>query len=141
LVAKGIAHALVFLIGVLLAGLGGFYYLGLLFQWLPPLRFLSLVGLIFAYLMMYVSITIFASTICKSQLAAAGVSFGVLILLSLLGVLPSISSHLPSEILHWGRALALGQVHGGAWGSFLVLAIITTAAWLGSWLTLRQQEL
>ena len=45
--AKGIAYASVFLIGIVLAGLSGFYYLGVLFEWLPPLNFLALVGLIF----------------------------------------------------------------------------------------------
>jgi ABC-2 type transport system permease protein len=139
--AKGIAYALVFLIGTVLAGVCGFYYLGVLFDWLPPLGFLALVGLIFLYLMMFLSITMFTSTVCKSQLAAAGVSFGVLILLGLLGVLPSVSPYLPAAILQWGRALALGLGNHEAWGSLLVVVLIIVVAWLGSWMTFRRQEL
>jgi ABC-2 type transport system permease protein len=139
--AKEIGYSLVFLVGVCLAGLGGYYYLGILFEWLSPLGFLALVGLIFLYLMMFVTITIFASTICQSQLAAAGVSFGVLIFLSVLGIIPSISVYLPSSILHWGRALALKQAYDARWGSLLITGMVIVLAWLGAWLVLRRQEL
>jgi ABC-2 type transport system permease protein len=139
--AKGIAYAIVFLVGVLMAGLGGYYYLGILFEWLSPMGFLALVGLIALYLMMFVAITVFASTIGKSQPAAAGISFGLLILLGVLGILPTISAYLPSSILQWGRALALGQVHEGAWVSLLVVGLIMLAAWLGAWILLRHQEI
>ena len=139
--AKGIAYAGVFLVGVILAGLGGYYYLGILFEWLSPLGFLALVGLITLYLLMFVVITIFTSTICQSQPAAAGVSFGLLILLSLLAIIPSVSPHLPASILQWGRALALGQAHDAPWSSVLITGALIVAAWLGAWLVLRRQEL
>lgn len=139
--AKGVAYAAVFMLGVLLAGLGGYYYLGILFEWLSPLGFLALMGMILMYLLMYVMLTLFASTICQSQFAAAGVSFGLLIFLSLLGVIPSISPHLPASVLRWGRVLALGQGEEAAWSSVLVTGFVAVAAWLGAWLVLRRQEL
>jgi len=139
--AKWIAYMVVFLVGVLLAGLGGYYYLGILFEWLSPLGFLALVGLISVYLLMFVAITIFTSTICQSQPAAAGVSFGLLIIMSLLAVIPSVSPHLPASILQWGRALALGQAYDVGWSSILITGTVIVAAWLGAWLVLRRQEL
>jgi len=139
--AKWLAYAVVFVAGVVLAGLGGYYYLGILFEWLSPLAYLALVGLITLYLLMFVTITLFSSTVCRSQPAAGGVSFGILILLGLLGIIPSISSYLPFAILQWGRTLALGQVHEAAWGSLLTTVAVMGVAWLGSWLILRNQEL
>ena len=139
--AKWLAYAVVFVAGVVLAGLGGYYYLGILFEWLSPLAYMALVGLITLYLLMFVTITLFSSTVCRSQTAAGGISFGILILMGLLGIIPSISSYLPSAILQWGRKLALGQVHDAAWVSLLTTVAMMGVAWLGSWLILRNQEL
>jgi ABC-2 type transport system permease protein len=126
---------------VFMAGLGGYYYLGILFEWLSPLGFLALVGLITLYLLMFVAITIFASTLCRSQPAAAGVSFGMLIFLGVLGIIPRLAAYLTSYILQWGRALALSRAFDAPWGSILITGMLVVVAWLGAWLVLRRQEL
>lgn len=139
--AKWMIHNLVFIVGILLAGLGGYYYLGILFEWLEPLGFLLLNGLIAMYLIIFLSLTLFASTVLPSQLAAAGFSFGVLICLGLLGTIPSISPNLPTALMRWGRGLVLDQGGEAAWGALGVSMLIVVVAWLSSWLSFRVQEL
>jgi ABC-2 type transport system permease protein len=141
LVAKFLALGVTFLGGLILAGLGGYYYTGLLFEWLPLAGFVALNGLVLVYLLSYVSITLLASTIARSQVAAAGMAFGALILFSLLGAIPSAAGLLPSALLKWGGALALGQPIEPAWNALgaalSLIAVVLTCAWL----LLRRQEL
>jgi ABC-2 type transport system permease protein len=139
--AKWLLYILVFLVGVLVAGLGGYYYLGALFEWLDPLAFLALNGLILIYLIMFLAITLFMSSVCPSQLAAAGASFGALLVLGFVGIVPSISSYLPAALMGWGRALVLGQGGEAAWASLALTTLIIGMAWFGSWLSFRNQEL
>jgi ABC-2 type transport system permease protein len=139
--AKWVMYTVLFVSGVVIAGLGGYYYIGLLFEWLSPLDFLTLNGLVAVYLVMFLAITLFASTICPSQLAAAGLSFGLLILLGLLGAIPKLSPDLPASLLGWGRRIALGQVDASAWEALGITGIIILVAWLASWLSFRKQEL
>jgi ABC-2 type transport system permease protein len=139
--AKIIAYAVVFLVSIALAGLIGYYYLGILFEWLNPFAFLALSAMLMVYLMMYLAITVFTSTIARSQSAAAGISFGVLILLGLLGAIPSVSVRLPAFLLKWGQALALGMESEPSWVALGVTAALIAIAWLGALLILRRQEI
>ncbi|OGO15070.1 MAG: hypothetical protein A2Z14_05290 [Chloroflexi bacterium RBG_16_48_8] len=139
--AKWILYAFVFIVGVLAAGLGGYYYIGVLFEWLGLLDFLALNALIAIYLVVFLSVTLFASSICPSQLAAAGLSFAVLIAFGLLGAVPSISTNLPASLLRWGRGLALGQGGEAAWEAFVMSGLIMVITWLASWMSFRMQEL
>jgi ABC-2 type transport system permease protein len=139
--AKFVMYTFLFIGGVVIAGLGGYYYLGLLFKWLNPLDFLALNGLVAVYLVMFLSITLFASTICPSQLAAAGLSFGVLIILGLLGAIPKLSLYLPPSLLGWGRRIGLGQAGNPAWEALGMAVVLILVAWTASWLSFRMQEL
>ena len=139
--AKMIACSVVFLVGIALAGLAGYYYLGVLFEWLNPLGFLALNGLLQAYLMMYLAITLFASTIARSQPAAAGIPVAVLILLGLLGAIPSFSVKLPAQLLKWGQAMALGLDGSSSWVALGVTAFIMLASWIGALWIFRRQEI
>lgn len=139
--AKWIVYATVFVGGVVVAALGSYYYIGLLFDWLGPLNFLMLNALVALYLVMYLSITLFASTICPSQLAAVGLSFGALILLGLIGSISSISSYLPASVMRWGRSIALAQGGETAWPAVGITLLIVLATWFASWMFFRKQEL
>ena len=139
--AKLCAYGMVFLLSTCLAGLLGYYYLGVLFEWLEPFGFLALNGLLLIYFLMYIAITLLASTIARSQSAAAGMSFGVLILLGLLGVMPSLATKLPAALMSWGRALALGFAHDPSWVALALSLGIVGAAWFGGLLILRRQEI
>jgi ABC-2 type transport system permease protein len=139
--AKWILYVVLFVSGVIIAGFGGYYYIGILFEWLEPFGFLMLNVLIAIYLVMFLSITLFASSVCPSQLAAAGLSFGVLILLVLLGAIPSLSPYLPNSLMRWGQRLTLSQGGEAAWGALVITGLIILGAWLASWLSFRIQEL
>ncbi|NIM95511.1 MAG: ABC transporter permease subunit [Anaerolineales bacterium] len=139
--AKFITYAGVFLVGITLASLTSYYYLGILFEWLAPLGFMALSGLLLIYLTTFVALTLLASTISRSQFAAAGISFGILILLGLLSSIPTLSRYLPSSLIAWGRGLALGIDVGPVWGALVVSVVLIAAAWLGAWLIFRKQEL
>ena len=139
--SKFITYGLIFFAGILLAGLGGYYYLGILFEWLKPEGFLALNGLLMIYLMMFVAITLFASTVSRSQFAAAGISFSLLIFISLLGTIPSLSPYLPISLINWGCALALRLDAEPAWTALAVTVAVTALACLAAWLILQRQEL
>jgi len=139
--AKWILYASVFIVGVFVAALGGYYYIGVLFEWLGWFNFLVLNAMIAIYLLGFMSVTLFASSICSSQLATAGLSFGVLIIFGLLGAIPSILPYLPGSLLRWGRELALGQGSEAAWEAMIVSGLIMGITWLASWMSFRMQEL
>ncbi len=138
--AKFIAHELVFTASILFAGVGGYYYLGILFQWLPPAGFLALNLLILIYLSVFLAITLLASTISRSQLAAAGIAFGFMVFLSLLGTIPSLTPYLPSSLISWGRDLALGLKSEPAWEALSITLATVALACLSAGLTFQRQE-
>lgn len=141
LLAKFIGYAVTFSLGMLLAALGGYYYTGVLFTWLPLGSFLAANGLILVYLLVLVSLTLLASTLARSQLAAAGAAFGAVVVLGLLGSIPSVGAWLPAALSGWARALALGVSAEPAWGALCVSLGLIAAALSVAWLAFRQQEL
>jgi ABC-2 type transport system permease protein len=141
LAAKLVANGLTLGVGLLLAALAGYYYTGVLFTWPPLGPFVAANVLLWIYLLVFASLTLLASTVARSQLAAAGMSFGMLLLLGLLGAIPPFASRLPGAMLPWARALALGVAVEPAWSGLLSSAILAAAALLGAWLIFRRQEL
>lgn len=139
--AKFLAHGFTLAVGVLFAAIGGFYYAGILFRWPPAGAFVAVNALVLAYLLLFVGLTLLASTLARSQLAAAGMSFGMLLLLGLLGSIPSLGRWLPSAVLGWARALALGASVEPCWSALAVCIALTAAAILVAWLVFRRQEL
>lgn len=139
--AKFLAHSFTIGVGVLVAAVGGFYYTGILFTWPPAATFAAVNALVFAYLMLFVGLTLLASTLAHSQLAAAGMSFGMLILLGLLGAIPRLGRWLPAAVLAWARALALGAPGEPGWGALAVCLGLTVAALLLAWAVFRRQEI
>ncbi len=141
LLAKFLAYALTFTVGLAAATLAGYYYTGLLFDWVPLAGFLAANGLILVYLLVLVAITLLASTLARSQLAAAGIAVATLALLGLLGTLPPVGRLLPAAMLGWGNSLALGLPGEPAWGALAVSGILGAGALLVAWLLFRRQDL
>ncbi|OGO08948.1 MAG: hypothetical protein A2Z66_07370 [Chloroflexi bacterium RBG_13_66_10] len=139
--AKFVANGITLGAGVFLAAVGGFYYTGVLFTWPPLGAFAAANALVFAYLLLFVALTLFASTLARSQLAAAGMSFGMLLGMGLLGAIPSLAPRLPAAVLGWARALALGAPADAGWSALAVCLVLIGAALLASWLIFRRQEL
>jgi ABC-2 type transport system permease protein len=126
------------------AGLGvaaGYAYTGMLFTWLPPGGFVVLAGSVLLYLLFYASLTLVASTLMRSQAAAAGLAFGVALLLGLLGSLPGIGAWLPASLLGWGRSAAGGTTAELPWKALVAALILIPGLLLTGWVALRRQEL
>jgi len=141
LMAKFLAHSATFAAGVLLAGLGAYYYTGLLFEWLDATRFMALNALLLLDLIAYMSITLFGGALFRSQLAAAGTGFGFLVGLGVLGAVPSLGNYLPAALVRWGLGLAQGAVGQPAWPALATTVGLVLAALLLGWCALRRQEI
>ncbi|MBI4768886.1 MAG: ABC transporter permease subunit [Chloroflexi bacterium] len=141
LLAKFAALGLTFLAGMALGGLGGYYYTGILFEWLPPDRFAALSGLLLLYLLVYLALTLFASALARTQAAAAGIAFGLYLLMGLAGVIPQLARILPGKLVAWGGQIALGQAAEPPWAALWVSVGLILAALAGAGIALRRQEL
>ncbi|MEW6648644.1 MAG: ABC transporter permease [Chloroflexota bacterium] len=140
LLAKAAAYLLVFAACFLLAGLAGYYYTGLLFEFLPLDQWLAMNALLLLYVMVYTALTLLFSTLTRSQALAAGLSFAVLLALGVAGISPALAVYLPAQLVNWGASLWVetGKAH---WGAVGVSAGIVVAALLAAWLAFRRQEL
>ena len=139
--AKLLAHGLTIGVGVLFAAIGGFYYTGILFTWPPVGTFVAANVLVLVYLLLFVSLTLLASTLARSQLAAAGMSFGMLLAVGLLGAIPSLGRWLPGAVLGWARGLVMGAPVEPGWGALAVCVGLIAVAILTAWAIFRKQEL
>lgn len=142
LLAKFIALGATFLAGLSLAALGGYYYTRLLFP--EPLeagRFVLLNLFLFLELLVYVALTLLASTLTRSQAAAAGLAAAFFAVLLIPSAFPQIGRHLPGELVSWGSRLLLGEEAEPAWSALGVTLGLIALALLGAWAILRRQEI
>jgi ABC-2 type transport system permease protein len=143
LLAKFVALALAFLLCLAVAGLGGYYYTTLLFTAPDFSAWLVLNLLLWLYVLVYVALTLLASTVVKSQPAAAGLGFGAMLILSALSAIPHVGQYLPSQLVAWGTALTAdpsARLHPGAWPALgISLGLIVTCL-LIAWATFERQE-
>ncbi len=140
LLAKFVALALTFALGLLVAGSLGYVYTLLLFEAPAAGAWLGLNLLLWLYSLVYVAITLLASTIMRSQAAAAGVSFGALLVLSAVGALPGLGQYLPQQLVNWWAELFYPDA--AAYWPALGLSLGLMAACLAlAWLSFRRQEL
>jgi ABC-2 type transport system permease protein len=140
LLAKFMALLLVFGISIILAGLGAYYYTLILFEPVPFLPWLALNGLLLTYTMVYVTLTLFFSTISRSQVLAGGLALAALLVFGVLGSIPSIGDYMPGKLVNWGAGL-MAQTAQAAWPALWISFGIILAALLGGWLVFREQEL
>ncbi len=140
LLAKAAAYLLVFAACFLLAGLAGYYYTGLLFEYLPFDRWLVMNALLLVYVMVYTTLTLLFSTLTRSQALAAGLSFAVLLALGVIGISPVLAEYLPAQLVNWSAFMWVepGKTY---WGSLGISAGMIVAALLAAWLAFRRQEL
>ncbi len=140
LLSKFCAISLNFLASLLVAGLGGFYYTLVLFSAPDMTAWLAMNALLLLYILVWVAITLFFSTLVRSQAAAVGLSFGVMLVFSLVGISPVIARYLPDRLIGWGASLAAMQ-DMQAWPALWVSLGLIAASLIGSWLIFRNQEL
>lgn len=140
LLAKFVALAAVFAVSLALAALGCWYYTMFLFEALPWGPFLALNGLMLLAFLVYVAATLLCSTLARSQGAAAGLAFAVLILLGGVGALPRLREYMPGRLFEWGSALTLG-LNEPAWPALWVSLGLIAAALGAAVLIFAAQEL
>ncbi len=140
LMAKFIALALAFAIALLIAGGLGYLYTLLLFEAPAAEAWLALNALLWIYSLVYVAITLLASTLVRSQAAAAGISFGALLTFSAVGALPGLGQYMPQQLVGWSDELFYAD--GAAYWPALAISLGLIAVCLGAaWLVFRRQEL
>ncbi|MCL2706862.1 MAG: ABC transporter permease [Dehalococcoidia bacterium] len=141
IVAKLTAEWLNMLLGLLLSGLACCIYTLLLFNDVSVMGFVYQMLLMAVYFAFCLVITIFFSSLMKSQIAAGGLAMAVIIIVSLLSILPRVGHFLPGELINWGNQLVLGTAGNVAWGALAVVAGLIVLGVYGAWLSLRRKEL
>jgi ABC-type transport system involved in multi-copper enzyme maturation permease subunit len=132
--------AALFAITILAAAIACFYYTMLLFEAINVWNWIVLNLLLFVYVLVYVAITLFCSTLVKSPVAAGGMAVGALILLGLIGLIPALGKYLPGELVAWGTRLMLGDT-STSWTALGISLGLIVISLLAAWLIFRKQEL
>jgi ABC-2 type transport system permease protein len=138
--AKLASLAVGFAVALLFAAAGGYLYLWILFGAPPAAGWLALNALLLLYALVYVAITLFASTIARSVAMAAGIAVGLAGLLGLVGIIPDARRYLPGMLATWGTQLAMGaQVD--AWSSVAVSVALVAACFVAAWVVFEKSEI
>lgn len=139
LTAKFAALTLTFAAGLALAGAGAFYYTWLLFGPLDWVAWVGVNALLLVFTLVYVALTLLCSVLARSQAAAGGLAFGMLILLSVLGAIPQIGAYLPGYLVNWAGNLMSGG--DTAWPALAVSLALIVGALALAWGRFERQEL
>ena len=140
LLAKFAALALAFLGCMALTGLGGYYYTMLLFGAPDLLAWVVLNLMLWLYFLVYVALTLLASTIAKSQTAAAGLGLSCIAVLGVLPSLPGLGKYLPGQLVTWGTTL-FTDPSARSWPALGVSLGLIAACLVAAWLILDRQEI
>ncbi len=138
--AKFLSQAFMFAICLVIAGAAAYYYTFLLFEAISILNWILLNLLIWIYVLVIVAITLFFSTLLKSQIAAGGIALGVFILGSALGSILNVGKYLPGELITWGVRLMQG-VSSASWVALAVSLGLIGVSLIAAWQVFRRQEL
>ena len=138
--AKFLGLAAVFAIGIAIAGIGAYYYTGLLFEFIPILPWLVLNLFLFVYVLVIIAITLFCSTITNSQAAAAGIAFGIFAVGWIGGAIRGFGKYLPGELSTWGQRLVQGDT-ATSWIALGVSIGLIVVPLLAAWMIFKRQEL
>jgi ABC-2 type transport system permease protein len=141
ILAKLKAEGFTFLVALILGGLACWGYTMLLFGDANALGFLYqnlLLGLFFAVCL---GITLFFSSLMKSQLAAGGLALALIIFLSAISGLPWVGRYLPGALIDWGNRLVLKMPGTSEWGAVAVAVLLVGFSVYFTWLSLRKKEL
>jgi ABC-2 type transport system permease protein len=139
LLSKFAALGISFTLSLAVAALGCWYYTLLLFEALPWGPFLALNGLSLVVFCVYIAVTLFCSTLARTQGAAAGLAFGGLVLVAGVGSLPRLNEYSPGQLFNWGAGLTLGGSET-SWPAFFISLGLIVLALTAAWLVFRQQE-
>jgi ABC-2 type transport system permease protein len=137
--SKYFTQLMLYLGGFMLATFGGWLYTWILFEPADPLALLGLFaaasGLLFAWLLPYITITLASSVLANSTSTAAGISLTLAVTLMLAGSLPQISMLMPNALTGWANALGSTpppDFNGGALAMCLVFAVAGLVTAIGA---------
>ncbi len=129
--SKFLAQLAAFLIGFVIAWVGGYFYTLFLFEPSDPLlmanQFVWINLLLFAWLSVYVTITLISSVLAPSTSAAGGIAVVGAVLMMVGGTVPQVSYLLPGALTSWANQLALAAevpFNGGALAISIVIALV-----------------
>lgn len=138
--AKFLGLATIFAISIIIAGIGSYYYTMLLFETMNIVDWLVLNVFLFIYVLVIISISLFCSTVTKSQAAAGGMAAGIIVSGLIIGAIRGLGKYLPGELITWGTRL----MHGDTSPSWTALGIslgMIFILFLAARLIFKQQEI
>lgn len=138
--AKFLGLAALFAVGLAAAMLAAYYYTLLLFEAMDIPHWLLLNLLIFVYVLVIIAITLFCSTLTRSQATAVGISAGFLVVAWLASAVLGVGKYLPGELITWGVRLMAGNTTS-SWVALAVSLGLIVLAFVAAWLVFRRQEL
>ena len=144
LAAKAVVLALTLAIGVVLAAVAGWIYTAILFEPLPIAGWAAMAGLAWLSLLALASITFLAGVLTASMVAAAGIGFVALIVLSIASAVPTLTRYLPGGVAEPAISLAagVGSTDGGVLATSVIATVLCAAVPLvASGIAFRRREL
>jgi ABC-2 type transport system permease protein len=142
LAAKLVAIALNLAFAIALGCGLAYLYTALLYpEAFPAGGYFAMAVLMWWTLVIFVAITLLGSTLTRSAIAAAGLSFVAFLVLGLLVSVPVIGDWSPLGLLGPAQNLALGKPAGEFLGPLLFNLALVPALFGLTWLSFRSQEL
>lgn len=132
LMAKFVALAVTCALSIVIAAAACYYYTLLLFEALDVPSWVAVNGLLLLFLLVFAALTLLCSTIARSQVVGGGLAFGLLMLLTAVGALPTIGNYMPGRLMGWARVLmnrAGAASWAALWGSLGLILVALVAAW------------
>ncbi len=150
LLSKLAAQGAVFLLALLLAAVGAYYYTDVLFGGLAFGPFLLGNLLLWLWLMALAAVTLLGSTIADSTVAGAGIAFVGAVILLIAGSLPRIGPLMPGGLVAWASQLGLetatstvlsAGVPAANGGALVMTIVLIVVLFVVSTAVFEQQEL
>lgn len=139
--AKLTALAVTLGIAMVAATAGAWAYTAWLFEAPPVAGFLAMGAMIWLAQFALGALTLLASTLLPSVIAAGAVGFALYVALSLLSALPVLAPFTPPGLVNLAAGAAMGQLTTEALLSIVANGLIAAAAGVAAWRVLRRQEL
>lgn len=140
LLSKWVMGLVAILMGLILAGTAGWAYTTVLFEAPSITNFLILNILIAVFFTVYLSLTLLASTLARSQSAAALWSFAGLVFLLIWGAIPRLNEYAPGRLLDWGQSLFAGR-ESASWEALGVAMALIAIAFIAAAAYFRKEEI
>lgn len=140
IVAKLAAMGLTFLAGIIVGGVGCYFYTAVIFGDPGAAEFVAANLIAGCYLMVCLSVTLMFSSFFRSQMAAGALSLVCLIALTLTASLSIMKDYSPGALLSWAIQVAGGGT-SHVWGALAVSMIVVILTVVAGWQVFRNKEI